>query len=84
MVVLLLDGGPGGAGAAFAWSLLAPSAPPFVFVAGGVRPENIAMLLRCRPFGIDVGSGVESAPGDKDPAALRALFAAVACTAVQP
>jgi phosphoribosylanthranilate isomerase len=47
-------------------------------LAGGLGPENVAdAIARVRPFGIDVSSGVETAPGVKDHERLRALFEAV-------
>jgi phosphoribosylanthranilate isomerase len=47
-------------------------------LAGGLRPENVAeAMARVRPFGIDVSSGVEAAPGVKDHERLRALFEVV-------
>jgi len=70
----VLDGGRGGAGRTFDWSLLGSTAPEHVFVAGGITPANVADLLAFAPWGIDVSSGIERAPGQKDPAALRALF----------
>jgi phosphoribosylanthranilate isomerase len=48
-----------------------------VILAGGLTPENVAeAIARVRPFGIDVSSGVEQAPGMKDPVRLAALFRA--------
>ena len=48
------------------------------FSAGGLTAENIAeAILTVRPYAVDVASGVESSPGKKDPAKLRAFFAEV-------
>jgi phosphoribosylanthranilate isomerase len=71
---------PGGTGKTFDWSV-AREAKQYgpIILAGGLTPENVAQAVReVRPFAVDVASGVESAPGIKDPAKLRAFFAAVA------
>ena len=48
------------------------------FLAGGIKPENVEEAIGLvRPYGIDLCSGVESAPGKKDPEKLRKLMAAV-------
>ena len=70
----LLDVGGGGSGRRFDWTLLGERAPRATFIAGGIRPDNVRALLKHRPYGIDLASGVESAPGVKDGTKLRALF----------
>jgi phosphoribosylanthranilate isomerase len=69
----------GGTGTTVDWTLAAAAARRRqVLLAGGIRPENVRTAIdRVRPFGIDVSSGVESAPGVKDHDRLRALFAAL-------
>lgn len=70
---------PGGTGKAFDWSL-AREAKRFgtIILAGGLTPENVGRAIReVRPYAVDVASGVESAPGIKDPAKMRAFFSAV-------
>lgn len=48
-----------------------------VFLAGGLTPELVALASRIsQPYGVDVASGVESAPGEKDHGALRRFCAA--------
>jgi phosphoribosylanthranilate isomerase len=68
--------GRGGSGTRFDWSLAA-SAPPPIVLAGGLTPANVAAAIaQVHPFAVDVASGVESAPGQKDPALVRAFLAA--------
>lgn len=70
----------GGTGGKFNWDL-AVAAQKFgkpIFLAGGLTPENVGDAVRqVRPFGVDVASGVESAPGKKDSAKMRAFVQAV-------
>ena len=46
-------------------------------IAGGLQPENVrAVVTALRPYAVDVASGVEAAPGRKDPDAVRSFVAA--------
>jgi len=80
---VLLDArveGFGGGGVPFDWSVAtrARTWKQPVWLAGGLTPENVAGAIRAvRPWGVDVASGVESAPGVKDPARVHAFIAAV-------
>ncbi len=69
----------GGTGRTIDWAAAANlSAERQLLLAGGLAPDNVAdAIARVRPFGIDVSSGVERAPGIKDHQRLRALFEAV-------
>jgi phosphoribosylanthranilate isomerase len=66
----------GGAGASFDWEWARAVPRAQLIVAGGLTPDNVAAAVRAlRPFAVDVASGVESAPGIKDPARMAALVA---------
>ena len=70
---------PGGLGLSFDWRLLQnlDLKIPFM-VSGGLDADNVADALRTmRADGVDVSSGVESAPGVKDTALIAAFFKAV-------
>lgn len=72
----------GGTGRTIDWSRAAAAAARRpVFLSGGLTPANVAAAIRqVRPYGIDLSSGVETTPGVKDPAKLRALFDAIEST----
>lgn len=69
---------PGGLGVPFDWRLLENIALPIPFmVGGGLNAGNVAEAIRItRANGVDVSSGVESAPGIKDPDMIRAFIRA--------
>jgi len=68
----------GGTGQTTDWEIARQAAGSHkIILAGGLTPENVAEAVRSvRPYAVDVASGVESSPGIKDPAKLRAFFAA--------
>jgi len=69
----------GGTGETFNWELAkrATKSGRPVFLAGGLTSENVAEAVKAvRPFAVDVSSGVESEPGKKDAAKVRAFVAA--------
>lgn len=70
---------PGGNGVAFDWHILAGlDASVDYMLSGGLNAANIGDALRlANPPGIDISSGVESAPGVKDPALIEQFFRAV-------
>ena len=68
----------GGSGGSFDWSLLKGRDDLAGGVlAGGINPGNARKAATVGAYAIDVGSGVEAAPGVKDPAKVEALFAAL-------
>lgn len=84
---MLLDSGTpiqrGGTGRQFDWDEAAPlvrllSRRAKIIVAGGLDPHNVSRAMALfQPYGLDVVSGVERAPGKKSPEKLRAFFEAV-------
>jgi phosphoribosylanthranilate isomerase len=69
---------PGGTGHAFDWTLLGGEKRPAFMLAGGLTTANVAEAIRTTGAPIvDLSSGVESAPGVKDPAMIRNFIEAV-------
>ncbi len=70
--------GYGGSGVTFDWSLAAEVARELpIVLAGGLTPENVAQAVRAvQPWGVDVASGVEAAPGVKDHARMKLFISA--------
>ncbi|MEY2486137.1 MAG: phosphoribosylanthranilate isomerase [Verrucomicrobiota bacterium] len=74
--------GFGGGGMIFSWKLgreFVEKHPDLqVSLAGGLTPENVVQAINeVRPFAVDVTTGVESFPGQKDPQRLQAFITAV-------
>lgn len=69
----------GGSGVTANWDAAAQLAKQIpLLLAGGLTPENVAdAIARVQPWGVDTASGVESAPGVKDPAKMQAFVKAV-------
>lgn len=74
---LLLDGKAPGSGQAYPrdWARPLLETGKRVILSGGINPENLEEVLTLKPYAIDLASGVERAPGVKDEAKLRLLFA---------
>jgi phosphoribosylanthranilate isomerase len=71
---------PGGTGKSFDWQTAQQvrARVAFLVLAGGLTPDNAAAAIKAvAPDALDVSSGVESAPGRKDPGKLKAFFEAV-------
>ena len=67
--------GYGGSGKRAPWDVVAAGARRPFLIAGGLNPANVAEAIRAtRPDGVDVSSGIESAPGIKDTRKLRAFI----------
>jgi phosphoribosylanthranilate isomerase len=72
----------GGTGVSFDWTaarnVFQEAAPQLrIVAAGGLRPENVGeAICALNPWGVDVASGVEAGPGEKDPEKLRAFLRA--------
>ena len=69
----------GGSGVTADWAAAAELAKKYpLLLAGGLTPENVADAVRqVRPWGVDVASGVESAPGEKDAGKMKAFVRAI-------
>lgn len=67
---------PGGLGESFDWGLLTALDPDLpIMLSGGLTPDNVAEAVRTvRPMGIDVSSGVETAPGVKSKHLIEAFI----------
>ena len=78
-----VDGLQGGTGKTFNWNLLHGKSfkKPWM-LSGGLNVDNVANALKIlAPTAVDVSSGVESAPGQKDPAKIKAFIEAVKASA---
>jgi phosphoribosylanthranilate isomerase len=81
--VVMLDAQNPGSGQVFDWTL-AEGVPPGqrLLLAGGLTPENVAdAIAQADPWGVDVATGVEVAPGKKDPRRMRAFISAAKAAA---
>ena len=79
---ILLDshapGAAGGTGEVISWGAIPAQLRSQIILAGGLTPQNIALAIQdVRPYGVDLSSGVESAPGEKDSDLMAQLMSEV-------
>ena len=76
----------GGTGQTTDWSLAAEAAKTAaILLAGGLTPDNVGeAIVKVRPYGVDVSSGVEASPGKKDHAKVKAFMEAVKLVSQKP
>ncbi|WDS36463.1 phosphoribosylanthranilate isomerase [Pseudoxanthomonas sp.] len=80
-----VPGGAGGSGKSFDWARYPHDAARPCMLAGGLTAETVgAAITAARPWGVDVSSGIESAPGHKDHQAMRRFVAAVRAAEASP
>ena len=71
-------GEQGGSGQRFDWRQMPAVTDRPCLLAGGLSPDNVGLALRtAHPWGVDVSSGIETAPGEKDPEKMRRFVDAV-------
>jgi phosphoribosylanthranilate isomerase len=63
----------GGTGVSFDWNIIG-NISQRIFLAGGINPDNIASAVKLGVYGVDICSGIESAPGKKDHKKMKKLF----------
>lgn len=83
---MLLDAATPGGGKVFDWTII-DSVPDNrrMILAGGLTPANVgAAVAEVRPWGVDVSTGVESSPGQKDPRLVQAFIRAARAADVDP
>jgi phosphoribosylanthranilate isomerase len=81
-----VEGPTPGSGELFDWALLdgLPEGPRYI-LAGGLTPENVGIAVaRAQPWGVDVSTGVERAPGRKDPLKVKAFIERARANAPEP
>ncbi len=84
--MIMIDSPGGGSGKVFDWSL-AGDAPDSVklILAGGLHPDNVASAIEeVRPWGVDVATGVERAPGKKDALLVKRFIENARANAPEP
>lgn len=84
--MILVDAPTPGSGKVFDWTLIddLPEGPRYI-LAGGLTPDNVALAVdRAQPWGVDVSSGVERAPGRKDPLKVKAFIERARAAAPPP
>ncbi len=68
----------GGSGTAFDWGKIPTHTEKPLIMAGGLHADNVGVIIQqCQPYGVDVSSGVESAPGIKSAEKMAAFVNAV-------
>ena len=84
--LVLIDAASPGSGEVFDWTMVAEVPDEIrVILAGGLTPDNVAAAIKTvHPWGVDVSTGVERAPGRKDPIKLKQFIATARAAGPKP